>query len=265
MFNNLIESSSHTKEFKRRGSFFLVTTVTYALMLGVSGVASIYAYDAHLDAQTTELELVMFVPPEEQKEVTPEPKNTIRPTANNTNANPSRSTRTELIDSTSNPNNVPKNVGTVAPNVPPARSDSELGRFNADPVLPSNSERGTGSGDGESRPNVVVTDPPPPPPPAQPAVKKIVVSKKVLNSEAISLPKPIYPPLARQIRLQGQVVVQVLIDERGKVISAQAVSGHDLLVFEAKKAALQARFTPTMIGDDPVKVSGVIIYNFVMQ
>ena len=49
MFNNLIESSSHTREFKRRGSFFLFTTATYFLLFVIAGVASIYAYDARLD------------------------------------------------------------------------------------------------------------------------------------------------------------------------------------------------------------------------
>ena len=49
MFNNLIESTSHRKEFKRRGSFLLFTTFTYAVLLAISGVVSIYAYDAHLE------------------------------------------------------------------------------------------------------------------------------------------------------------------------------------------------------------------------
>jgi TonB family protein len=70
--------------------------------------------------------------------------------------------------------------------------------------------------------------------------------------------------MARQIRIQGTVTVQVLIDETGKVVSAKAVSGHPLLVAEAVRAATQARFSPTMIGDQPVKVSGVITYNFVI-
>jgi TonB family protein len=261
MFNNLIESSSHRKEFKRRGSFFLATTITYGLMLGVSGVASIYAYDAHLEAQTNELELVMFVPPEEHKQVAPEPK----PTTGNTSTNATESIRTKLIDTVSNPNNVPPKVGTVAEDVPPATPYSKLGAVNTEPLMPTSSKRDNELGDGGGRPKVVITDPPPPPPPPQPPPKQIVVSKKVLNSEAVSLPKPPYPPLARQIKQQGQVVIQVLVDERGKVISAQIVSGHPLLTLAAKNAAMQARFTPTMIGDDPVKVSGVIIYNFVMQ
>jgi TonB family protein len=87
----------------------------------------------------------------------------------------------------------------------------------------------------------------------------------VINSEAIELPKPVYPPMAIQIRLQGTVAVQVLIDESGRVVSARAMSGHALLAGAAQQAAYRARFSPTKIGDQPVKVSGVITYNFVLQ
>jgi len=71
--------------------------------------------------------------------------------------------------------------------------------------------------------------------------------------------------MARQIRAQGSVNVQILVDEQGKVVSAQAVSGHPLLTFAAKEAALRARFTPTLLNGQPVKVQGVITYNFVLQ
>ena len=54
MFNNLIESSSHFREYKRRGSFLLFTTLIYAVLLLVSGVVAIYAYDARLEKQNLE-------------------------------------------------------------------------------------------------------------------------------------------------------------------------------------------------------------------
>jgi TonB family protein len=65
--------------------------------------------------------------------------------------------------------------------------------------------------------------------------------------------------------IQGAVNVQILIDESGKVISAQAVKGHALLTRAAEDAARRARFTPTRLGDQPVKVQGVITYNFLLQ
>ena len=71
--------------------------------------------------------------------------------------------------------------------------------------------------------------------------------------------------IAKQARIQGPVNVQILIDETGRVISAQAVKGSAMLTKAAVDAALRARFTPTKLGDDPVKVSGVIVYNFVLQ
>src|ERR1700730_13180743 len=63
MFTNLIDSDSHRQEFKRSSSFFFATVAAYALILFAAGVASIYAYDAHLEAQSTELLVDFWVPP----------------------------------------------------------------------------------------------------------------------------------------------------------------------------------------------------------
>jgi protein TonB len=106
---------------------------------------------------------------------------------------------------------------------------------------------------------------PQPPPLPTPSPVRILRISRVLNSEAIKLPKPVYPPFAIQIRQQGTVTVQVMIDETGNVISAKATSGPSLLIREAEKAALQARFSPTRISDQAVKVSGVITYNFILN
>ena len=92
------------------------------------------------------------------------------------------------------------------------------------------------------------------------AVKTI--SGGVLNGKAISLPKPPYPPVARAAKASGTVVVQVTVDENGNVVSAEAVSGHPLLRAAAVAAARGARFAPTKLSGQPVKVSGVIQYNF---
>jgi TonB family protein len=64
------------------------------------------------------------------------------------------------------------------------------------------------------------------------------------------------------MRASGAVNVQVLIDEDGRVVSAQAISGHPLLRGAAESAARQARFQPTNLSGAPVKVSGTIVYNF---
>jgi protein TonB len=261
MFNNLIESSSHVRELKRRGSFLLFTTATYVLLFVITGVASIYAYDAHLEEQTDQLELLTFVPPPAAE--VPQPvRNTIPRSANTTSNNTGQSTRTELVDSPTNPNNPPREVGVVASAVPPARPDSVIGTTNADPPTPIGSHVplvGTGSGTVN-----VPDDPPPPAPKPTPEAPKVVRVSQVLNSQAKSLPKPTYPQMAKIARVQGQVTVQVLIDESGNVVTANVVSGPPLLTVESKKAALQARFSPTLINGQAVKVSGVITYNFVL-
>lgn len=89
------------------------------------------------------------------------------------------------------------------------------------------------------------------------------ISGGVLNAKATSLPKPVYPPAAAALKASGQVSVQVLIDENGNVISAEAVSGHPLLRAASVEAARAATFSPTKLSGQPVKVSGVITYNFV--
>ncbi|MBC7901446.1 MAG: TonB family protein, partial [Saprospiraceae bacterium] len=89
------------------------------------------------------------------------------------------------------------------------------------------------------------------------------ISGGVVNSKAVTLPQPSYPPAARAVSASGSVNVQVLIDENGKVVSANAVSGHPLLRGAAVEAARSATFKPTLLSGRPVKVSGVITYNFV--
>lgn len=90
------------------------------------------------------------------------------------------------------------------------------------------------------------------------------ISGGVVNGKALSLPKPAYPAAAKAVRAEGAVNVQVTIDEEGSVISATAVSGHPLLRAAAVKAAKQAKFSPTKLEGVPVKVTGVIVYNFVL-
>ncbi len=93
-------------------------------------------------------------------------------------------------------------------------------------------------------------------------IKLRMISGGVLNGKAVSLPKPSYPPAALAVRASGAVAVQVLILEDGMVFSAKAVSGHPLLRSAASIAACGAKFTPTLLEGNPVKVSGVITYNF---
>jgi TonB family protein len=124
-------------------------------------------------------------------------------------------------------------------------------------------------GDAASNQSAVVKVDGEPPPPAETrhAPKPLLkpVSGGVLNGKALALPKPAYPPQAKVARASGMVTVEVVIDEAGKVISAKAVDGHVLLRQAAVQAAQGARFSPTLLSGQPVKVSGQINYNFALQ
>jgi TonB family protein len=263
MFNNLIESSSHNREFKRRGSFFLFTVATYALLFVIAGVASIYAYDAHLEDQNLEIVTMMSpadFPIQEQPQVRQSQP------ARDTGRTASVDERQVAMASVNRPEVPPSTISAV-PNVHlPVREGVPFmvtGRDrNAD--VGSGVRVGPGSGGTGTGPTVVEVEIPPPPVPEE-KPKPRVISKGVITSEAVSLPKPGYPLMAKQMRLQGKVSVQVLIDETGKVISARAIEGHPLFRQASEAAAFQARFSPTKLSDQPVKVSGVITYNFVLQ
>jgi TonB family protein len=110
---------------------------------------------------------------------------------------------------------------------------------------------------------VVKLDSEPPPTPAPRPILK-PVSGGVLNGTALSLPPPVYPEVAKRSRTSGVVTVDVILDETGKVVSATASSGPTMLRDAAVQAALKARFSPTKLSGQPVKVAGVINYKFAL-
>src|SRR5437764_8784855 len=197
MFTNLIESQSHVREFKRRSSFFLITVVGYAIALTGAGVASVFAYDAQLEAQSSSLELLSWVPP-----VTPEPPRPINevrpqpvrrtPTSAPVDPNASRPMRTDFVSRPDDPSRVPDKVGTQASAIPPITHGAVLGPRNVDPqsVAPSNS--GECIACPTTPPVVRVVDTPPAPEPPKPPTTQRVPSV-VLTSKIVSLPQPPYP------------------------------------------------------------------------
>jgi TonB family protein len=98
-----------------------------------------------------------------------------------------------------------------------------------------------------------------------PSGERRAINGGTLNGKAIDLPVPEYPVIARAAHASGAVTVEIIIDENGAVVAAHAVSGHPLLQAAAVTAARQASFTPTRLDGEPVRVTGVLIYNFVAQ
>lgn len=266
MFTNLVESSADKSAFKRRSSFFLATVASYALFLFAAGIVGVLTYDAQVEAQTTDMMVEMWIPPVDRApEVVrprdPSPVQRPRQADAPVDRNARVPERTEGITTIDDPTRVPEYIGTAASKVPPISGIYKISHrnVNSPSVTPPTSGCVTCGGD---TPMVVetVTPPLPPKPPTT-----LRVSAPVILAKVVDLPKPAYPIIAKQAGIQGPVNVQIVVDESGKVISAQAVKGSPMLTPAAVNAALRARFTPTKLGDQPVKVQGVITYNFVLQ
>ena len=173
----------------------------------------------------------------------------------------------------------PNTTAKAPVNNPPANStpankrDNKKSNTAVAPPLPSASSSATRLASGPSDIKVspvspdtevppIILDAEPPPPGPRPILKP--VSGGVLNGTAVNLPQPLYPEAAKRMRIGGTVSIEVVLDESGKVVSAVAVSGPALLREAAIQAALKARFSPTKLSGQPVKVSGVINYKFAL-
>jgi len=264
MFANLIESDSHRKELKRRSSFFLATVAGYAVILFAAAIVSIYTYDARLEAQTSSLELLNWVPPV-MPAVTPDHPQPPRRTPPASNSRSGQPTRPVLYEDPENPRTPPDRISGERNPIAPAPPGTVIRPYSSGPVTPATTASCVSCAGGEAQPRLSVSIDTPPPAPTPVKHETERVTSVVLISKAISLPQPVYPPIARQIGAHGTVLVQILVDENGKVLTAQPVSGHPTLLGAAKEAALRARFTPTVLNGVPVKIQGVITYNFLLQ
>lgn len=279
MFDQLVESKSNLKENKKRGGYLLMSSVLVMSLLLSASLWSLFAEDLGIGGEEFELStliapIAIDAPPEP---IQKEPKR-----------EPSQNTKSAVITRQSNmlrieESPLPPREISVAQNTQKSRphgyfliSDTtETGE------IQNSSARNTGrteSGGGIGIPNSQSEQPetiekptvPPPPTIKKPTVetvekRKPIVSDGVINGQATFLPKPPYPPSARAVRAGGSVNVQVTIDETGRVISAKAIDGHFLLRPAAEKAAWSAKFNPTLLSRQPVKVTGVIVYKFAVQ
>ena len=259
MFDHLVESTSHKQDTARKGSFILVTAAIYAVLGAAFFIAGIFWYNAQLDVQNLELTALIapvIVPQQEAKpQEAPKPQEKV-------NINQQVDVRRELIASVDRPDIAPKEISAKASDIPPVRKGVQtvVGGSDSNAIAPIAPGSGSGTGGiGATAPKVQIADEPPPPPKPTP---RAPISGGVLNGKAIRLVQPPYPPIARSAHVSGQVTVQVLIDENGNVVSASAASGHPLLRAAAVNAARASKFSPTKLSGQPVKVNGVIIYNF---
>ena len=264
MLDQLVESKSHSIENTRRNELLIGVFVIAIVTLLTAWTYSLFGKDYGMGSGDLELStLVAPVPVQDEPPPKPdEPKKQEQVQAD---------VRKELIQNImSTPVKPPDVVSTERNRTKEMRLDTltKLGDSDADigksvGLKDAGVTTNAGSGSGDlTKPKEEVKDDEPPPTVIKKAPPKIV-SGGVLNGRAISLPKPAYPAAARAVRASGAVQVQVVIDEEGRVVSASAAGGHPLLQAAAVAAARQARFSPTMLSGQPVKVSGIITYNFV--
>jgi TonB family protein len=118
------------------------------------------------------------------------------------------------------------------------------------------------------------TAPPPPPPPPPPSggggggsrtPMRVRVGGNVQAANIIQKVAPVYPELAKQARISGQVRFTVIIGKDGTVLNIQLVSGHPLLVAAARDAVKDWIYKPTLLNGNPVEVITQVDVNFTLS
>jgi protein TonB len=97
------------------------------------------------------------------------------------------------------------------------------------------------------------------------SVQRVRVSTGVSTGLLIKKVQPNYPPLARQARIQGQVVLQAEISKEGTIQNLQLVSGHPMLAPAAIEAVKQWRYKPYLLNGEAVAVETQVVVNFTLS
>ncbi len=277
MLDQLVESRENSKENTRRSEFLLGTLALMVVVLIGGWTYSLFNKEYSMG--TGEIEISSLIapvalpeevpPPKPEPEKQPEQKQEVKI---------DKPTVVEKIATMEETKEPPKETKGEILKAPPLKKsdaanfdigDQNKGRFDPNEsyneVPKGLGTQPSGNGNVEPEPTVQVKTPTPIPPTPKPTEKPVpkIISGGVVNGKATNLVKPPYPAAARAIRVSGAVNIQVTIDESGNVISASAVSGHPLLRAAAVQAARSSKFSPTLLSGQAVKVTGVIVYNFV--
>ncbi len=269
MFDRLVESEPAGADFKNRRKYFMVSSVVVGIVFAAAVVVSIFAADYGLGSSS--FDLVEILAPHEAAPPKPEDREQ-HPAAAHSSSESPVPTRQASIARLDQSTTAPDTISTTR-NTQMEMPDT--GRFRFD-KYDSNSGTlgGSGRDSGVSIPggtglinstvaeHINSVENTTPPPVVKPLAPKSPRSLGVINGRATHLPKPVYSATALAAQAQGKVDVQVTIDEDGRVISARAMHGHPMLRGPAEQAARRAKFTTTYLSKVPVKVTGVIVYNF---
>jgi protein TonB len=236
MFNDLIESSTEKKKTNTGWSVILSAIFQVSILSVLILIPLIYTQALPKAMLAT----LLVAPPPPPPPPPPPVKAEIKPVA-------------RLIQSGKlmQPRAIPKDVAVfkeaeLPPDVANNSNSNQSGVFGGIP------------GQG-----IMSGTPLPPPPKAAPPAR-IKQGGDVTAASIITQTRPAYPPLARQARIQGAVVLHAIIDKEGKVAQMEIVSGHPLLVQSALEAVKQWRYKPTQLNGEPVEVDTTIQVTFTM-
>lgn len=278
MLDKLVESKDRGRENKRLSGFLATTFMTVAVILTFGLIYSLFSQTITLGSGDLDMSSIIApVAIEEQTPPPPEQNNKPQPAEKVNDKFISRVVNMQRVDESPN---TPPDAVSVTQNKYQARPKTAfmLGDVDSNPTQ-AVSTVGESDGSGKTKSlsdtikpaemskKIEIEKPPVIKQVEKPIVEKPKppVSEGVINSKAINLVKPVYSAAARAMRIGGEVKVQVMIDEEGRVISANAVSGHSLLRDAAETAAKSSKFTPTFLSKEKVKVTGIIIYNFTVR
>ena len=256
MFNNLVESTG-VRRGGRTARIFVGTVVVWSITLAAAVVVGIVAFDARVSADFEKdamMSAVVPVPPPPPPPVGARTAHAVREAVPEIGFTSRATEPTSIPEPSTKPPTVGTDTGIGIPT-------NAIGH--KDGIVDGKGEGWNKAGNG---PNVDGPDVIPPPPPAPEAVverpKAPIVSRRPLTGQARHRVQPPYPPTAKAAGIQGAVVVEITMDERGNVIGSRVVSGHPLLREAALSASWGWKFTPTTINEVPVKVIGTITFNF---
>jgi TonB family protein len=102
--------------------------------------------------------------------------------------------------------------------------------------------------------NVLKDAPPPAAPPAEKQKSPVFLGANVKPPRLLFGPEPVYPILARQVKLSGIVVIEAIIDEQGKVTGMRVISGFPILIPAALSAVSKRRYEPTIVNGQPTSI-----------
>jgi len=238
MFDDLLESTNEKKK-TNKGWGFVLSGLVQALILSILILIPLIYTEALPKAMLSTL--LIAPPPPPPPPPPPAPVKTIvKPVA-------------RLIQSGKlmQPRAIPKEVAVF--------KEAEL----PPDVIPASNPGGVFGGIPGGN-MIAAAGPAAPPPPKPTAPARIKQGGNVTAASIITQTRPLYPPLARQARIQGNVVLHAIIDKDGRVAQLEVVSGHPLLVQSALDAVKQWRYKPTQLNGDPVEVDTTITFTFTM-